>query len=113
MRTTNKTLTTLLFMVGFVNYCHAEPWLADRHVSRGTGCAACHQENPPSKPVLSEQCMKCHGSYEEIAARTDDGDINPHQSHLGEPDCTNCHKGHAAPSLMCEQCHQFNELKVP
>lgn len=111
--TIKNLLAATLLAVGLIGAVEAAPTLAERHVARGTACAACHVENPPAKPVPTEQCQKCHGNYEAIAARTDEGDINPHQSHLGEPDCTNCHKGHSAPQLMCAQCHQFKDLKVP
>ncbi|WP_165657647.1 cytochrome c3 family protein, partial [Sutterella wadsworthensis] len=37
---------------------------------------------------------------------------NPHYSHLGDVNCTDCHKGHKKSELMCNSCHQF-DLKVP
>lgn len=59
----------------------ADKMLADRHVERGLKCESCHTTMPP-KAVNTDGCLKCHVSYEKLAARTDKNDINPHDSHL-------------------------------
>lgn len=33
---------------------------------------------------------------------------NPHFSHRGEEDCTNCHSLHGKSRLECNDCHSFN-----
>lgn len=90
----------------------ADQNLADRHMARVQKCEACHTTMPP-KSVPTEQCQSCHGSYEKLAARTDKKDINPHDSHIENPACTNCHRGHKKPVLMCDECHEFRDMKVP
>mgnify|MGYP004460674493 FL=1 len=87
--------------------------LADRHVARGLKCDMCHVSQP-MKTVKQDQCLKCHGgSYEALAKRTDDKDINPHDSHIETPECTQCHSGHGKPRLLCDECHEFTGMKVP
>ncbi len=85
--------------------------LADRHTARGGQCQACHIEMPP-KAIKGTQCQACHGGYEQMAKRTDKLDINPHDSHIEDIDCTNCHKGHKKPVLVCDECHEFTQLKI-
>ena len=51
-------------------------------------------------------------SYEALAKQTAKDEPNPHYSHLGDVNCTDCHKGHQKSELMCNQCHQFS-LQVP
>ena len=39
---------------------------------------------------------------------TENLDPNPHHSHLGDVNCTDCHKADKAkPQLVCNQCHKF------
>lgn len=65
-----------------------------------------HQPRP-------EACLRCHGSYEVLAARTQnligpDGFAlgrNPHDSHWGELDCGICHKMHKPSVDFCARCH--------
>jgi len=58
--------------------------------------------------VTKQQCMRCHGSYAELAKKTASLNVNPHRSHLGEVDCVQCHKPtQAKPELMCNSCHKF------
>jgi hypothetical protein len=88
-------------------------FLADRHQGRGANCAACHKESPPKDVASSEACVKCHGNMEKVAVKTVKAKpLNPHDSHLGEIACNQCHKGHKAPVNACAQCHPF-EFKVP
>jgi fumarate reductase flavoprotein subunit len=90
----------------------ADKMLADRHMERVGKCEACHATMPP-KPIATNECLKCHQSYEAVAKRTESKDINPHDSHLENPACTSCHRGHKKPVLVCDECHEFRELKVP
>ncbi|WP_290460531.1 cytochrome c3 family protein [Turicimonas muris] len=32
---------------------------------------------------------------------------------MENPDCTSCHRGHKKTVLLCDECHEFRELKVP
>lgn len=90
----------------------ADKLLADRHMERLGKCEACHKTMPP-KQLSSKDCLSCHGSYEKLAARTDKNDINPHDSHLEDPDCGQCHRGHKKPLLACDECHEFKNIRVP
>ena len=90
----------------------ADGFLADRHVAKLGNCAACHGAGMPAKgaTVAKAQCLACHGgSYEKLAAQTDNLEINPHESHLGNIECTKCHRGHQKPVLECARCHDFSK----
>lgn len=91
----------------------ADKLLADRHAERGVKCESCHVSMPPAAIVKNEACLKCHVSYEKIAERTDEGDINPHASHVEDASCAECHSGHKKPRLLCDQCHEFTDIRVP
>ncbi len=93
----------------------ADGFLADRHAGRQVACTMCHTKSATSKPEQND-CLKCHGgSYAELAKKTDKTDINPHDTHLGEADCLECHSGHKKPKLVCDGCHEDfgNDLRVP
>lgn len=89
-----------------------QPMMAERHGQRGVTCQSCHEGGKPG-PVSMTKCLTCHGGkYETLAKRTDKGDINPHDTHLGEAECAQCHSGHKRPQLVCDQCHEF-KMRVP
>ena len=87
-------------------------FLADRHVARGVQCVSCHTQTPPSELIKQDKCLACHESYEKIAVRTEDLDINPHRTHMGEVECMACHRGHSQGEMVCNECHKFPN-KVP
>lgn len=83
-------------------------------------CADCHTE----KTVLPNTavCLSCHGSYGELAKATEHTyNIqkavpvqNVHDSHIGEAECTLCHKEHFPSVLYCNKCHLPEiDLKTP
>ena len=77
------------------------------HAKAGVHCFNCHQEEKPTKKaVASESCMVCHGDYPAMRAATKDVKPNPHDSHLGEIPCTECHRQHQAPKVKCLECHE-------
>ena len=77
-----------------------------------TASIACHKTAPKAGAKVKKQvCQGCH-SYEQLAKQTAKVEPNPHYSHLGDVNCTDCHKGHKKSELMCNSCHQF-DLKVP
>jgi hypothetical protein len=93
----------------------ASAFLSDRHLQRGTTCVDCHGPSRPGKGTLVEMatCMKCHGEYDKVAERTKNlGKRNPHDSHIGQLDCTVCHQGHLPAELYCTKCHADLDLKV-
>ena len=56
-------------------------------------------------PHSSLPCTTCHAK---VAERTKAMTPNPHASHRGEADCSNCHSMHAKPRFECNDCHTFN-----
>lgn len=88
--------------------------LFDLHKKAGLSCADCHGDSlrvDDNETVQNESCIGCHGSSEDIAARSQE-EINPHRSHLGEISCTVCHHGHTPSYAYCLNCHGF-ELSIP
>jgi hypothetical protein len=70
-------------------------------------CFDCHQEEKPTKKaVASESCMVCHGDYPAMRALTKNAKPNPHNSHMGEVPCTECHRGHQPSRVVCLECHE-------
>ena len=84
----------------------ADKTLADIHADRQIPCSACHGTTPGS-PVATAKCESCHGNYDKLISLTDKGNVNPHESHLGEPDCSQCHHIHKKSEAACNQCHDF------
>jgi hypothetical protein len=88
------------------------------HGKANVGCAACHGTTIAGKGAKAEstRCMACHGFYECLADKTAPKDFperNPHSSHLGQPACTLCHKGHTASRSACADCHAGFSTKIP
>ena len=51
--------------------------------------------------VKKDTCMGCHGTYADLAKKTEKLAPNPHYSQLGSVNCQDCHKSNtAAPELM-------------
>lgn len=90
----------------------ADQFLADRHQAKGVKCEQCHVDGP-GKPVTMATCLACHGgSYSKLAASTTKGEVNFHDTHVGEANCSDCHHGHKASRLVCNECHDM-KAKVP
>ncbi len=90
--------------------------LYQMHASMGLNCASCHKESPPTTPVSTAMCQSCHGTYQELAAKTDGlagGLPNPHASHQGDLPCESCHHIHKASENFCANCHQNFNFTVP
>lgn len=108
-----KPILLLTLSALFASVCAAqEAFLADRHVQRGVKCETCHKTQPP-KDVPMQTCQSCHGDYAALAKRTNKKDINPHASHVEDIQCNACHRGHKKPAFVCDECHQFKDIKVP
>ena len=77
------------------------------HAKAGVHCYDCHhEENPTKKAVAAESCVVCHGDYPAMKAVTRNVKPNPHDSHLGEIPCTECHRQHQPPVVKCLECHE-------
>lgn len=109
----NKILTTILstLILTAASAVSAAP-TADRHIAKGLDCTSCHIEADKTLPVRKAACLKCHGTYDALAKRTEKIKPNPHFNHFGERDCSTCHKGHTQSTVSCSQCHKF-DLKTP
>lgn len=80
--------------------------LPEPHAKAGVHCFDCHhEEKPTKKAVASDSCMNCHGDYPAMKALTKDAKPNPHDSHLGEVPCIDCHRQHQPPVVKCLECH--------
>jgi hypothetical protein len=88
--------------------------LDDRHAQHDIPCDLCHGKPAGEDAGSTGQCLKCHVSYERVAALTKSKGVspNPHDSHYGEIRCTLCHRVHKDSELYCNGCHSF-DLKVP
>jgi hypothetical protein len=59
---------------------------------------------------LRPECHEGVTSLDDLKALTADQHRNPHNSHQGNQDCSNCHQTHEQSVLMCTQCHNDAEL---
>ena len=87
--------------------------LASFHKEMG-GCKSCHTQPgkvSDSETYENQQCKSCHGEYSALA--NPKLKLDPHASHLGDINCTSCHKGHEKPKLYCNECHSFKGLEMP
>lgn len=105
--------------------------LAYAHAEAGLSCMDCHEQTEetqvyeqkiwdsgeyddplPAREYDSDFCFRCHDSYETLADKTKDFaekyDKNPHDSHLEEPDCYECHRVHKPSNFICAGCHTAN-----
>jgi hypothetical protein len=92
---------TMLFLA------QTKPFTADRHLSKGLECSACHGEVEKKRPVSSSKCLECHQSILEMA-KPKDLHFYPHSNHLvesGDVECTDCHHGHKPNEIYCRRCH--------
>ncbi|BDU68482.1 hypothetical protein GETHOR_05830 [Geothrix oryzae] len=81
--------------------------LPEHHAKAGVHCFNCHhEEKPTQKAVASDSCMACHGDYPAMKEVTKHLPVNPHDSHLGEISCTECHRQHQPPVVKCLECHK-------
>jgi len=108
----------------YIASTHSITRLAFVHTQAAVACQDCHQQatgslvreivsnatrNYPT-PLTSinfetEDCLQCHGTYAQLAQRTQNVARNPHDSHQGQLDCDNCHQVHSDSIYYCGQCH--------
>ncbi|MBP1626745.1 MAG: cytochrome [Holophagaceae bacterium] len=92
--------------------------LADRHKVNGVNCEDCHLTKKPTTAAKIDKCLECHEGYEGMAKRTAKkekgphvylANINPHDSHIGKIECSECHSAHSEPhKSFCDRCHTFD-----
>jgi hypothetical protein len=111
-----KHVAWLVMLMVLCSGASAQNFLADRHIKRGASCTDCHGTSAPRHGAVVDMnaCMKCHGTFDQVAKLTASlGKRNPHDSHIGQLDCTVCHHGHSQSELYCANCHTDLELKTP
>ena len=99
--------------------------LAYVHAQAGVTCQDCHPQTvvilvgelasnithnyPQPLDTLSFQtqaCLQCHGTYAQLALRTQNLARNPHDSQMpGQLECRTCDQMHADFIYYCGQCH--------
>lgn len=103
--------------------------LAHAHAQANVKCIDCHDKSIPDKisegiayvtddfddPMDkrnfgNEMCIKCH-DVEKIKTKTDFNGVNPHDSHMGDLVCSDCHSMHRQSKTTCSQCHSFDWMK--
>ncbi|HZK24103.1 MAG TPA: cytochrome c3 family protein [Oscillospiraceae bacterium] len=120
----------------YVESWESSSMLANSHQQAGINCVNCHERTEEitaqeiekynngdyMDPLVStqmpmEDCLQCHESYEALAERTADytyegEQVNPHDSHLGEQECSSCHTMHQESSGInyCLSCHHEGGL---
>jgi hypothetical protein len=80
-------------------------FLGSKHLATGLQCQTCHNPFPPVGAPEAKICLACHGGSYAGVAKLVKSDPNPHQSHLGEVACADCHHGHEPFEFKCSQCH--------
>ncbi|WP_419783708.1 cytochrome c3 family protein [Maridesulfovibrio sp.] len=75
----------------------------------GTNCELCHSGQAPTSPPDDTNCIRCHGTPEQMAQVTSKLERNPHDApHYGTyMPCTTCHKEHQPSKVLCADCHSF------
>lgn len=75
----------------------------------GVSCQLCHNGETPTTAPDDANCMRCHGTPEQMAQKTAHLERNPHKSpHYGiYASCTSCHAEHKASQVLCYDCHTF------
>lgn len=89
-------------------------FLSGVHKKNQVSCNDCHGKTlavDDSETAVNTNCVGCHGTLEAIGKKTKEH-INPHNSHLGEINCTTCHKGHTPSKSYCNYCHSYG-MKIP
>ncbi|MBP8858178.1 MAG: cytochrome c3 family protein, partial [Anaerolineaceae bacterium] len=124
-RTNPKFCATCHNMESHVDSYLSGSYLDNFHYQANVGCKECHSDftllqemhsvvsfvtgkydDPMREADFSKEgCLQCHISYTSLAEKTSHLEPNPHSSHLGEIDCTLCHKSHRPSEIYCSQCH--------
>jgi len=110
-----RLLLLIIAIAGIAAFAFAaqvekDTYMAGFHQANGVSCVDCHEKNfvmDDSETVVNKKCVECHGSMSDMAKVTAKDELNPHKSHLGEINCSTCHKGHEQSKAYCNNCHTF------
>ncbi|SEH34144.1 cytochrome c3 family protein [Selenomonas sp. KH1T6] len=116
-------------METYVDGYYHDDLMSHSHMEAGVACIDCHDngmidklnetywyvtddfDNPPQQRAFdNEMCTKCH-KVEDIVAKTNYDGKNPHDSHLGDLVCSDCHYSHEKSKAKCMECHNFEFLQ--
>ncbi|HAL85512.1 MAG TPA: flavocytochrome c [Deferribacteraceae bacterium] len=100
-----------IMLTAFASFAAEGKALSDIHKASDITCADCHGKMKKitvddNEVSVNSSCVSCHGGMEEMAKLSHE-EINPHASHLGDINCTTCHKGHEKSQPYCLKCHSF------
>ena len=102
----------ILLFCGTFSLSQSPPLLLDKHTKADLECKSCHGAAEPPKAVGMDVCISCHGAYQKLAEKTKKVAPNPHDSHLGEVECSTCHHIHKPSEDGCRACHEWG-YKTP
>ncbi len=94
-------------------------FLAGAHVEMGLACTDCHGMDAKVSDngiKMNNTCMDCHADMHgmaEISAEDLESEYNPHEGHIKTMQCTTCHTAHKPSVLYCNNCHTFNDMRIP
>lgn len=116
-------------MQPYVEGYHHDDILAHKHAEAGVACIDCHDngiedkvqetvwyitddfdEVPEKRAFDNSMCLKCH-DVKTIVEKTNYKEGNPHDSHLGDLVCSDCHYSHEKSKAACQECHNFDFLQ--
>ena len=80
-------------------------FMASKHQAEGVQCRDCHNPFPPMEAPSKATCLACHAEIYAMLIASTTKVSNPHNSHLGEIPCWDCHRGHEPFRPSCLQCH--------
>ncbi len=80
------------------------------HRLSGIACTDCHGTAKPAKAPDTAKCVSCHPEYKKGPLQANKDLQNPHDSHMGDLDCSVCHHQHAKSENFCSQCHYWKYL---
>lgn len=81
------------------------PLTADTHREHGIKCGACHPGKISGDVDMEKTCLSCHGTYDDVVYMTSGANYNPHVSHMGKMECSDCHRAHKPSIDGCAACH--------
>jgi hypothetical protein len=78
------------------------------HRLSGISCSSCHETAQPVKGAPDTQkCVSCHPEYKKGPLQANSDLQNPHDSHMGDLDCSLCHHQHKKSENFCSTCHYW------
>lgn len=89
----------------------AGDFLAKSHGDAGLSCKDCHDASSayPEKGAFHDDfCLRCHDANEiekKVVYKSMGAQVHPHDEHVGDIKCADCHSMHSKSTLKCAECH--------